>query len=82
MTVTIKTIFKFVICFTISAGVLKSSGTFDYETRTYYNVTFNITDTKATSGPYVLDVHILNAEEPCYFVDSNYYMSAYEGNVS
>ncbi|KAJ8322391.1 hypothetical protein KUTeg_000862 [Tegillarca granosa] len=62
-------------------GIVKSSGTFDYETRTYYNVTFNITDSKATSGPYVLDVYILNEEEPCYFVDSNYYMSAYEGNA-
>lgn len=68
----------------LTAPVVKLAAgkTFDYETIQYYNVTFTVSDTKATGGPFVLNVHILNENEPCYFDKTLYSVTAYEGLVS
>ena len=68
----------------LTAPVVKLAAgkTFDYETIQYYNVTFTVSDTKATGGPFVLNVHILNENEPCYFDKTLYSLTAYEGSVS
>ncbi|KAK3087337.1 hypothetical protein FSP39_004813 [Pinctada imbricata] len=60
---------------------LTNGQTFDYETRTYYNVTFTVYDTMATGGPFVLDVNINNINEPCYFDRSYYYASFSEATA-
>ncbi|CAC5414359.1 unnamed protein product [Mytilus coruscus] len=58
---------------------LASGKNFDYEKTQYYNITFTVTDSKATGGPFILNVHVLDENEPCYFDKSTYSLSTYEG---
>ncbi|VDI39040.1 Hypothetical predicted protein [Mytilus galloprovincialis] len=55
---------------------------FDYEKTQYYNITFTVTDSKATGGPFILNVHVLNENEPCFFDKSTYSLSTNEGAAS
>ena len=54
----------------------------DYESRNSYVIEFTVSDDKAESGPYSLDLELIDENEPCYFDKNNYYVTTYEANVS
>ncbi|XP_033727478.1 LOW QUALITY PROTEIN: cadherin-23-like [Pecten maximus] len=58
---------------------LATGKNFNYEAVIYFNVTFTVFDQYATGGPFVLDVHIKNDDEPCYFDKTFYSLSTNEG---
>ncbi|OWF38514.1 cadherin-23-like [Mizuhopecten yessoensis] len=58
---------------------LATGQNFNYESVIYFNVTFTVFDQLATGGPFVLDVHIKDDDEPCYFDKSYYSLSTSEG---
>lgn len=59
---------------------LASGQNFDYETRTFYNLTFTVDDSMASTTS-ILYIYIQNAFEACYFDQSLYHVSAAEGAV-
>lgn len=59
---------------------LASGQSFDYETRTFYNLTFTVDDSMASTTS-ILYINIQNAFEACYFDQSLYHVSAAEGAV-
>lgn len=59
---------------------LASGQNFDYETRTFYNLTFTVDDSMASTTS-ILYIYIQNAFEVCYFDQSLYHVSAAEGAV-
>lgn len=60
---------------------LASGQTFDFETRNFYNLTFTVDDTMASTTS-ILYINIQNANEPCYFDQSLYHVTTPEGSVS
>lgn len=58
---------------------LSNGQNFDYETTIYFNVTFMVSDQYYTNGPFVLDVHVKNDNEPCYFDKTFYSLNTNEG---
>lgn len=59
---------------------LASGQNFDYETRTFYNLTFTVDDSMASTTS-ILYIYIQNAFEACYFDQSLYHVSAAEGAI-
>ena len=67
----------------ITAGIrLKNGKTFDYEDINKYKLTMHVTDTYATTGPYYLQVNVVNVPEVCGFDKVVYEASTTEAGVS
>ncbi|KAL3891722.1 hypothetical protein ACJMK2_003972 [Sinanodonta woodiana] len=64
-----------------SNGIFKlaTGKSLDYETTTFYNVSFTVNDGMATGGPYILLLYVENDNEPCSFDRTMYYASTSEG---
>ncbi|KAK3578902.1 hypothetical protein CHS0354_035522 [Potamilus streckersoni] len=81
------TAFSLVSAASASHFTLDSNGNFklatgkslDYETTTFYNVSFTVNDGMATGGPYFLLLYVENDNEPCSFGNTMYYASTDEG---
>ncbi|KAL3891718.1 hypothetical protein ACJMK2_003968, partial [Sinanodonta woodiana] len=58
---------------------LATGKSLDYETTTFYNVSFTVNDGMATGGPYFLLLYVENDNEPCSFSNTMYYASTDEG---
>ena len=67
-------------CFSALELRLASGQNFDYETRTFYNLTFTVDDSMASTTS-ILYINIQNAFEVCYLDQSLYHVTAAEGVV-
>lgn len=70
--------------FTVATGntiALAAGKSFDYETLNYYRLALYVTDTMATSGPYYLNIHVLDDPEVCKFPQNLYRYDTYEAGI-
>lgn len=61
---------------------LAAGKSFDYETLNYYRLALYVTDSMATSGPYYLNIHVLDDPEVCKFPQNLYRYDTFEAGVS